>query len=151
MVLPSNDAFIANGNPQAHPIFDSNGMFVAQDFIDGGGSNVLDAGTEVNGEIPLNTAFFGQMMPNTGVIENGLVGPHPGFLARGSGAILDDPRFRDGDFNVQNYPNLRFGFRGAPAIQDDRSYLAILQGFNEVPAVNTPAVGGISMSLKPEW
>ena len=32
MVIPSNDAFIANGSPVAHPLFDDSGRFVAQDF-----------------------------------------------------------------------------------------------------------------------
>jgi len=45
------------------------------------GAEVLDGGTEVNDELPVNTAFFGQMAPNTGVAENGVVLEHPGFSA----------------------------------------------------------------------
>lgn len=59
MIIPSNDAFIANGNPLAHKIFNSNGNFVDVDFTVPG-SAVLDAGSEVNDEVPANTAFFGQ-------------------------------------------------------------------------------------------
>lgn len=47
MVIPSNDAFIANGNPLANQVFDDVGNFIGPDFIVPG-SQVLDAGTEVN-------------------------------------------------------------------------------------------------------
>jgi len=73
MLIPSNDFCVSNGNPAAHPIFDENGNFIATDFFVQGGE-VLDAGTEVNDEIPGNTAAFGQQAPNTGVDENGLLG-----------------------------------------------------------------------------
>ncbi|MEP6887881.1 MAG: spondin domain-containing protein, partial [Nitrospirales bacterium] len=79
MVIPSNDAFIANGNPTAFRIFDNLGNFQGADFTVLG-SQVLDAGTEVNTEIPAQTAFFGQVAPNTGIDQNGVVGIHPGFL-----------------------------------------------------------------------
>jgi len=102
MIIPSNDTFIANDNPFAFPVFDSAGNFLGADFIVLG-SQVLDAGTEVNDEIPAHTAFFGQMMPNTGVTENGVVGLHPGFLPPGSGGILDDPRFMSADFRAPGY------------------------------------------------
>ncbi|MGD1920601.1 MAG: spondin domain-containing protein [Pleurocapsa sp.] len=65
MVLPSNDAFIANGNETAIPIFDENGHFIGTDFIIYG-NQVLDAGTEINDEAKDSTAFFGQSAPNTG-------------------------------------------------------------------------------------
>ena len=72
MIIPSNDAFIANGNPLAHEIFDEAGNFIGANFIVAG-SQVLDAGSEVNDESPTNTAFFGQETANTGVTENGVV------------------------------------------------------------------------------
>jgi hypothetical protein len=81
MLIPSNDFFIANGNEQAHPIFDEAGNFIGADFIVLG-SNVLDAGSEVNDEIPANTAFFGQMAPNTGVPEKRCGGTGRGFYSR---------------------------------------------------------------------
>ena len=103
MVIPSNDAFIANGNPLAHQIFDGSGAFVAQPFIVSG-DETNDAGTEVNDEIPANVAFLGQAAPNTGDTENGLViTPSPGFAAPGALAfpsgILNYPVFANGDFN----------------------------------------------------
>lgn len=77
MVIPSNDAFIANGNPLAHEIFDDAGNFLGADFIVLG-SAVLDGGTEVNDELPVSTAFLGQAAANTGTDENGVVSEHPG-------------------------------------------------------------------------
>jgi len=103
MVIPSNDAFIANGNPAAHQIFDADGTFLGADFFVVG-VDVLDAGTEVNDELPANTAFFGQAAPDTGVNEGGVVGPHPGFLPAGSDGILDDPMFANADFLRDGYP-----------------------------------------------
>lgn len=77
MVIPSNDAFIANGNPLAHQIFDNAGNFLGADFIVLG-SEVLDGGTEVNDELPFSTAFLGQAAPDTGTDENGVVTEHLG-------------------------------------------------------------------------
>jgi hypothetical protein len=100
MVIPSNDAFIANGNPTAIPIFDAAGNFVGGSFVVLG-SMVWDAGTEVNDEVPMNTAFLGQMVPNTGVTENGVVMPHPGFIPGGN--ILSNPMFANADFTTPGY------------------------------------------------
>lgn len=102
MVIPSNDAFVANGDPMAHMIFDAGGDFVGGSFVIMG-ADVLDAGTEVNDEVPANTAFFGQGTPDTGVDENGVVHSHPGFLSPGSGGILDDPMFANADFTASAY------------------------------------------------
>lgn len=77
MIIPSNDAFIANGNPLAHEIFDANGNFIGADFIVLG-AEVLDAGTEQNTE--LDAAFINQAGPNEGLDENGNVSSHPGFI-----------------------------------------------------------------------
>ena len=113
MIIPSNDAFIANGNPQAHRIFDDSGNFIGADFTLLG-SNVLDGGTEVNDEIPSNTAFFGQTSLNTGEDENGVVTIHPGFNAVGSGGILDDPRFAGADFTAEGYQVARIRVEVVP-------------------------------------
>ena len=80
MIIPSNDAFIANGSPLVHAIFDGAGQFLGADFLVFG-SDVSDAGTEVNSET--DVAFLagpnGQTGPNQGSDENGVVGTHPGF------------------------------------------------------------------------
>lgn len=110
MVIPSNDAFVANGNPLAHRVFDVDGNFTPTTFVIHGG-DVLDAGTEVNDEIPANTAAFGQMAPDTGVVENGVVTPHPGFLPAGSGGILDDARFAGATFRDPGYRIARISVR----------------------------------------
>lgn len=100
MVIPSNDAFI--GNPSALDLYDGGGNFVGGSFLILG-SMVWDAGTEMNDEIPANTAFFGQMAPNTGMTEGGVVKLHSGFKAPGSGGILDDPMFSAADFTASGY------------------------------------------------
>ncbi len=48
MIIPSNDAFIANLNSRAHRAFNRSGRFVRPFTIDLYGSNIYDAGTEVN-------------------------------------------------------------------------------------------------------
>lgn len=82
MLLPSNDAFVANGNSEAIRIFDEQGNFIGADFIIAG-NQVLDAGTEVNDEAENSTAFFGQSVANTGIEQNGVVQLHPGFIQGG--------------------------------------------------------------------
>lgn len=114
MIIPSNDAFIANGNPTAHPVFDDQGNFIGADFLVLG-SVVRDAGTEVNTELPEHTAFFGQMEPDTGIDENGVVHTHPGFLPPGSGGILDDPMFASADFTADGYVVARITIVPEPA------------------------------------
>jgi hypothetical protein len=109
MVIPSNDAFIANGSATAHAIFDGDGAFVGESFVVSG-VDVNDAGTELNDEVPEHTAFFGQMMPDTGVDEEMVIMAHPGFLPAGSGGILDDPMFEDADFLAKGYDVLAVSF-----------------------------------------
>ncbi|MEO0686665.1 MAG: spondin domain-containing protein, partial [Cyanobacteria bacterium J06649_11] len=100
MVLPSNDAFIANGNPEAFEIFDENGNFLGADFVVRG-NQVLDAGTEVHDDAEDSTAFLGQSSPNTGTDENGVVELHQGFQP--NGRILSEPRFANADFTADGY------------------------------------------------
>jgi len=117
MVIPSNDGFIGNGNPLAFPIFDGSGSFLGADFIVLG-TMVLDAGTELNDELPVNTAFFGQTSPNTGVDQNGNVELHPGFAPAGSGGILDGTfagfSFANADFLSSGYSIARITVTPVP-------------------------------------
>ncbi|MEO0518472.1 MAG: spondin domain-containing protein [Cyanobacteria bacterium P01_A01_bin.116] len=77
MIIPSNDAFLAvPDNALADPIFDANGNFQAL-TIQRFGSDVLDAGTEVNTEE--GAAFLNQTARDQGTAEGGVVGAHPGF------------------------------------------------------------------------
>ncbi len=114
MVIPSNDAFVANGSPLAHEIFNERGRFVAEDFIVAG-SEVLDAGTEVNDEIASNTAFLNQAGPNIGTEENGVITLSPGFAAPGALAypngVLNHPAFANADFTAPGVRTLQFNFR----------------------------------------
>ena len=113
MVIPSNDAFVANDDPKENMIFDASGHFLGADFYIQG-SEVLDAGTEVNDELPANTAFFGQAAPNTGVDEHGVVHSHPGFHPKGSGGILDSAKFANADFTAQGYQIAHITVRAVP-------------------------------------
>ncbi len=124
MIIPSNDAFIANGFPTARPIFDGSGTFVANDFVVPGGS-ARDAGTEVNDEFPASTAFFGQTSPGSGISEAGTVQNHPGFLAPGSGGILDDPMFANADFTAPGYEFLAFHIEVVAAADDAAGVVAL--------------------------
>ena len=84
MVIPSNDAFIANGDPAAHEIFDAAGNFLGPVSILVPGSSVLDAGTEDNTE--MDAAFINQGGPNTGdTTVGGVVGLHSGFIGSEQG------------------------------------------------------------------
>lgn len=109
MVIPSNDAFIANGPPQSHEVFDAGGNFVGGSFLVLG-SEVLDAGTEVNDEIPANTAALGQMAPDTGVPEGGNVMNHGGFIPGGN--ILT--AFPGADFTQPGYQVARITLEQIP-------------------------------------
>ncbi len=75
MILPSNDAFV--GTADAMTLFDDDGNFAGAHTVVFNGSDVYDAGTEVNTE--LDAAFINQAGPNTGVDEDGVVTLHPGF------------------------------------------------------------------------
>ncbi len=75
MILPSNDAFV--GTDDAIRLFDDSGRFVGAQTVVFEGSDVYDAGTEVNTE--LDAAFINQTAPDTGVDEGGVVTLHPGF------------------------------------------------------------------------
>ncbi len=102
MILPSNDAWIANGQERENHLFNGQGVFKPLEIVIGG-DRILDAGTEINDELPANTAFFGQQTPNTGDTERGVVKLHQGFSPQGSGGILDDAKFANADFTQEGY------------------------------------------------
>ena len=151
MVLPSNDFWYANGNPQAIRVFDEHGRFVAQDFIVDR-ERVLDAGTEVNDELPENTAFFGQSVADSGTPENGVIldfGDPSGLVAfrapADGGNVLADPMFAMADFTLPGYPLVKISFAaGEPAADvpfEPFQAQAELSGAQEVPPVSTRASG----------
>ncbi len=100
MILPSNDTFVANDNSRAIEVFDDQGRFIGADFVIRG-NQARDAGTEVNDEIPANTALFGQVVNNTGVDENGVIGPSSGLIP--NGPILSSEQFGNADFTRPGY------------------------------------------------
>ena len=118
MVIPSNDAFVANGDPMAHRLFDNEGNFLGPISFVVFGNQVRDAGTEDNTEE--DAAFLNQMGPNTGVTSNGVVSMHPGFngsvanpdgapqnILGGTAASGDVIDTVEGDFSRPGYQLLR--------------------------------------------
>lgn len=75
MVVPSNDAFIANLDPQAYELFDAAGNFLGPRTITIFGSQVWDAGTEVN-DVAGGAAF--STLGGVSADENGVVTRHAG-------------------------------------------------------------------------
>ncbi|MCH9698084.1 MAG: spondin domain-containing protein [Gammaproteobacteria bacterium] len=152
MIIPSNDFFVANGSPLAHPLFDDQGRFIGQPFIVAG-SEVLDAGTEINDEIAANTAFLNQAGPNIGVDENGVVTLGTGFAAPGAltfpDGVLNYPVFANADYTADGARTLEFDFRYV-----DLGRLVRLAGFlspeNEVAPelVESDAFGRFFMNAR---
>ncbi|MBQ4824499.1 spondin domain-containing protein [Leisingera sp. HS039] len=78
MVIPSNDAFLASPDDALQDfIFDADGNFAGPLVIERFGTDVLDAGTEVNTEE--GAAFLNQTARDQGTAENGVVRQHEGF------------------------------------------------------------------------
>lgn len=109
MVIPSNDAFIGNDDPQEIDLFDDNGDPIVREGANAvvvTGDDVLDAGTELNDELEESTAALGQTEPDTGTDENGTIAQHPGLIGsvrEGSanpGRVLTDRP--GGDFTADN-------------------------------------------------
>ncbi|MEL6158671.1 MAG: spondin domain-containing protein [Cyanobacteria bacterium J06627_32] len=127
MVIPSNDFFIANGDPLAHQIFDDSGNFLGADFIVAG-SNVLDGGTEVNDELPETTAFLGQTVADTGEVEGGGVTLAQGYIPGGN--VLSSDDFFNADFTAPGYEVARFQVElvedDAASVPEPGSVLALM-------------------------
>lgn len=77
MVVPSNDAFVSNDNPIAFQLFGAGGGFLGNKSILLTGSDVWDAGTEVNGLF--GSAFIVGQDATLHTAEGGVVMHHPGF------------------------------------------------------------------------
>lgn len=106
MIIPSNDAFVANDTPRAYPLTDENGRLLELEIMLMG-SDVLDAGTEQNDELPATTAFLGQAAPDTGETEGGTIQAHAGFKPASEAGILSSERFSAADFTQPAYPLAR--------------------------------------------
>ena len=104
MIVPSNDAWASNGNPMAYPLTVVDGKFQPLD-VTVLGTDVIDAGTELNDELPENTPLLGMSEPGTGVDtpEGPYNQDHGGFNPVGSGGILDDERYVNADFTADGY------------------------------------------------
>lgn len=150
MVIPSNDFFVANGNPLAHQLFDDNGRFVGENFIVAG-SEVLDAGTEVNDEIAENTAFLNQPALNVGNTEQGNVVLGEGFASPGSltypDGVLNHPALANSDYTAEGYLTLGVSFEFVDLGRRVR-LASDLSTDQEVGAVNSPASGTARLSAR---
>jgi hypothetical protein len=69
MVIPSNDSFIGNGDPMGYEVFDAAGNFNGAITITLLGSDIYDAGTEVNNTIGAAFSTVG----GAGTVEGGTV------------------------------------------------------------------------------
>ena len=65
MVIPSNDAFIGNGDPLAYEIFDAAGNFNGPITIDITAANIYDSGTESNDGLGAAFSANGGMATDT--------------------------------------------------------------------------------------
>ena len=106
MVIPSNDAFVGNDEAMAYSLFDDMGRFQDLELMLTR-SMVYDAGVEVNDEVAENTPALGQMTPNTGMDEQGVIRVHPGYMAAGAGGIVDREAFSNADFTQIESPLIR--------------------------------------------
>lgn len=72
MIIPTNDIFIANGNPLAFELFDDMGIFAGDRTISVTGAQARDAGTEVN-DRNTGVAFADGQNGAAGADEGGVV------------------------------------------------------------------------------
>lgn len=72
MVIPSNDLFIGNDDPMGIEVYDAGGNFLGPITLEVYGSNVWDAGTEVN-DVTDGPAFVDGIDATAGTDENGSV------------------------------------------------------------------------------
>lgn len=144
-LLPTNDGFIGNDDPIE--IFDDKGNFIGADFIVYG-NQVLDAGTEVNVELPSYIDFTFDAI-GKGIVENGTIQLHPGLQPAGTGGFLDFKIPQDPESTLPRLPVT--GFENAnfqtPGYQIAR--ITITQMPKSVPEPFTITgllcLGGLSM------
>ena len=152
MIIPSNDAFVSNGNPTAHSLFDEEGNFIGADFIILG-NEVLDGGTEVNDEEASSTAFFSQEEADTGEVENGVVTTHPGFIEDGrilteDGTTEGAPAaFTNADFTADGYQVARVTVSVGDRPEEPVNITATLNGEQEVDGGDEDATGTSTLTL----
>lgn len=128
MVGISNDAFIANDEPNAFEIFDAQGNFKGADFIILG-NQVWDAGTEVNSEDPINVPYFLSEVFNS-IPENGVVRLHSGLRPPGDGGIVDfevngERIAANANFAVPGYQIARIRVTKVPEARTTTSLVAL--------------------------
>lgn len=76
MLVPSNDTFIANGNPMSLALFDLSGTFLGAQSWTITGANAYDSGTEMNDPND-GAAFVMGVDAMLGTAENGVIHAQP--------------------------------------------------------------------------
>jgi hypothetical protein len=136
MLIPSNDAFFANGDPLAHMLFDSSGNFTGPTTILITGDRILDAGTEDNTE--MDAAFINQTAGNTGVTTvGGTVGAHPGFI---------DSLGNPGGTSIILGGTTAAGTTIDPALGDFTQQGFVLARITVVPEPSSMALAGLALT-----
>lgn len=140
MVVPTNDTFIANGNPLAFDLFNDDGTFAGLRTIDITGLQVRDAGTEANDATASGGAAFSSIAVGTeGANTRGTTGVTDGFA--GLSTFLGTPTIPG--FTID--PDL-----GGPGFFDNPENAALFSiatiTIEEVSAVPLPAGGVLLLS-----
>lgn len=112
MVIPSNDAFFGNADPLAYQVFDMTGAFNGPLEILVLGSQVWDAGTELNDGLGAPFSTLGGMSTD----EMAAIGTHPGLgvllgTATAAGTTIDTLA---GDFTRSGYQLARITIQQVP-------------------------------------
>ena len=126
MFIPTNDAFFGNDAPIR--IFDDEGNFLGPITIDVFGSDIVDAGTEVNdaqGAAGFSLGFDGVNGGTSTDDPTGVAGPHPGF---------------DNLVGLQTAAGTTIGSDGSGAVADDEPLARITIGIGD--AINTQSAVG---------
>ncbi len=138
MLLPSNDAFFGNDDPEAYTLFDALGDFVGDFEINIFGSNIYDAGTEENDGFgaPLSVLGFGHDglpgtaddIPSTPTSPTSVIASHSG---------LDTPFLGT---------NLAVGSTLTSTFTDDTllATIRVSQGAPKRVSDSTPYIGAMS-------
>jgi len=112
MVIPSNDAFIGNANPAAYEIFDATGVYTGPLDLLVLGSEVWDAGTEVNDGMGAPFSTLG----GSSTDEIATIGQHAGLgvllgTTTAAGTTIDPVA---GDFTLNGYQLARITVSRVP-------------------------------------
>lgn len=134
MIIPSNDAFIANLNPREYELFDVHGVFRSTQTITIYGNDVWDAGTEVNG--PSGGAAF-STEGGVSVDENGVIHGHGGLTDFIGTGLPTGQNLQSAFFGQTPLARITIGLANSASPIDDDGPVAQLQPTSDVVAAGT--------------